>query len=245
VSVQLEGPIATALWGGPDLPGSGDLLGYTLTVDDGSRKDATADATFMVLGEIAPGTHVLAIAAFNAAGTGPSAEYRFVVAAPSPSATSTRQSTPGTSASPKASPSPAKTRSTDKPTSKPTAVAPLPGPHLFFVALKPGACRRYSTGEISLAYSVRLRVYGKTARHNWLMRSRFTDGSYGSLGPDSTRAIPGGREYRFTLGESLPSRDEKVRVTAEYVIDTDAGLGRYTRLAYESGPAVLTARYCE
>jgi hypothetical protein len=245
VAVQVDGATATVIWHRPQLSGSSELSGYRIRLDSDDPRDVDADATFLALGTVTPGKHVVSVEAVNAAGAGPAAEYSFAVAPTSSSPTASDRPSPSPSITPRPKPSSTATRTaTPKPVTTPMPVSPKPGPHLFFLGLKRDACRAFSTGDVDVAYTVRLRVYGKTATDNWLMRSRFSDGSYGSVGPDSAKAMPGGREFRFTLGESLSSRKDKLQIAAEYVIDTDAGRGRYTRLFYESGPAVLTDRYC-
>ena len=123
----------------------------------------------------------------------------------------------------------------------------MAGPHLVRGQLVAGSagCRVQGSGEYDVVYESVLRVYGPAARDDWLMRMTFSDGSVGSGGSTTSRAVAGGREFVFTLAQPLDPPDHSpVAINGEYVIDATAGASDYTYLGYESGGVVITAKYC-
>ena len=121
------------------------------------------------------------------------------------------------------------------------------GPHLIKGSLIAGlqGCRQQGSGRYDVNYRAVLRVYGPTAKHEWLMQMAFSDGTLGSGGPTSSRAVAGGKEFVFVLSQSLdPPAHSPVRIMGEYVIDATVGASDYTFLRYEAGAVTITAKYC-
>jgi len=73
------------------------------------------------------------------------------------------------------------------------------------------------------------------------------DGSRGSAGPNSSRAITGGMEYTYeSMVELYAPEYSPVNVTSERVIDASSNppVYQYTRLSYQSGGVTITTKYC-
>ena len=96
-------------------------------------------------------------------------------------------------------------------------------------------------------YLTVLDVYGPTAHDQWLMNVPSSDGSRGSAGPTSSRALTGGMEYTYQSMVELYAPDyAPVSVTSEQVIDASSSppVYQYTRLFYQSGGTTITTKDC-